>query len=207
MHLIRASLALAVVFLSQLGLPAAVADPQNTEPAEMLVHASEDPTCSKGFHAGFESNVWQLTVPASSFINKTGTFFHSEWYTGPLSATHGKDETIGATRTIVSGTDVFVERLVGIYRSPTQSVHRFSLTVKNPVAFGGATFTYYTEELRAMSICGGTATQFSMTSTYCADNIVAAYDEYDSYRRASVQKVVIELGARVFLGTCPVGNK
>ncbi|KAG6859448.1 hypothetical protein C0995_008366, partial [Termitomyces sp. Mi166 len=45
-------------------------------PADASSGLSEDPKCMKG-KPGFESNVWQFTVPANTWINKTGSFFNS----------------------------------------------------------------------------------------------------------------------------------
>ncbi|KAG6907378.1 hypothetical protein DXG01_009107 [Tephrocybe rancida] len=155
---------------------------------------TDDPTCPQGTYSGFESNVWQFNVPAREFINKTGSFFHSEWYIGPLNSTHGKDNTIGSTRTAAIGNSSFTEQLVGYYSSPTHSVIRFSLH-KGPLVLDGFELVAYTEEFRVMSICGGTATHFSMTATYCTGKVVDAYDFYDKFRRDSVGAVAKELGA------------
>ncbi|KAG6847768.1 hypothetical protein H0H93_006099 [Arthromyces matolae] len=167
-----------------------------------VTHRSDDPKCLEGFYPGFEYNVWQFNVPASTFINKTGSFLHAEWYTGPLLESHGKDNTIGATRTFPFDSGTLTERLVGHYRSPTESVIRFSLA-NGPVPVTNVTFGSYTEEQRVMSICGGTATYFTMTATYCTDKEPVMYDIYERYRRNAVSTVADELGALEFGGTCP----
>ncbi|KAG6885212.1 hypothetical protein C0993_004772 [Termitomyces sp. T159_Od127] len=164
----------------------------------------EDPQCKKGTHSGFESNVWQFNVPAAEFIDKTGSFFHSEWYIGPVIATHGKDNSVGSTRTGAVGNSTFTEELVGHYRTPTQSVLRFSLH-NGTLPLDGLTLATYTEEMRVMSICGGTATYVSMTATYCTDKVVKAYDFYNTFRSDAVSAVAKELHALEFVGTCPVG--
>ncbi|KAG6870294.1 hypothetical protein C0995_014010, partial [Termitomyces sp. Mi166 len=153
---------------------------------------SEDPKCMEG-KPGFQSNVWQIAVPASTWINRTASFFHSEC---------GKDNTIGATRaTLFEGTSLFNNTLVGYHRSPTQSVQRFMLT-NGPVSLSNMTFYSYTEELKATSICGGTATYWTMTVTYCTDNPVGVHSFYDEYKRGKVQSLADELGASMFNGTC-----
>ncbi|KAG5350161.1 hypothetical protein J132_03415 [Termitomyces sp. J132] len=167
----------------------------------------EDPKCPEGTHSGFESSIWQFNAPAAEFINKTGSFFHSEWYIGPVNVTHGKDNIIGSTRTAAVGTSTFTEKLVGYYRSPTMSVIRFSLDMPNDtLPLDGFKLVAYTEEMRVMSICGGTATYFSMTATYCTDKVVDAYDFYSKFRSDAVGPVAKELNALVFTGTCPVGT-
>ncbi|KAG6901821.1 hypothetical protein C0995_007528 [Termitomyces sp. Mi166 len=165
----------------------------------------EDPKCPEGTYPGFESNVWQFNAPAAEFINKTGSFLHSEWYIGPLNATHGKDNTIGSTRTAAIGTSTFTEELVGYYRSPTLSVLRF-LLANGTLPLDGFTLATYTEEMRVMSICGGTATYFSMTAAYCTDKVVNAYDFYNKFHSDTVGTVAQELNALVFTGTCPAAG-
>ncbi|KAG6874773.1 hypothetical protein C0992_006606 [Termitomyces sp. T32_za158] len=164
----------------------------------------EDPQCKKGTYSGFESNVWQFNVPAAEFINKTGSFFHSEWYIGSVIATRGKDNTVGSTRTGAVDNSTFTEELVGHYRTPTQSVLRFSLH-NGTLPLDGFSLTMYTEEMRVMSICGGTASYVSMTATYCTDKVVNAYDFYNTFRSGAVSAVAKELNALEFVGTCPVG--
>ncbi|KAG6871863.1 hypothetical protein C0995_015650 [Termitomyces sp. Mi166 len=167
---------------------------------------SEDPKCTRG-KPGFESNVWQLTVPANTWIDKTGSFFNSAWYMGPgIISRSGTDNTVGATRTTVfDGTTVLKDTLVGSYRSPTQSVQRFVLA-NGPVSLRSQNLRFYsyTEELRATSICGGTATHYMMTATYCTNDPERAYRFFDAYRREKVGNVARELGATMFSGTCPV---
>ncbi|KAG6901820.1 hypothetical protein C0995_007527 [Termitomyces sp. Mi166 len=183
-------------------LPSTDLDPtQNIAPISGL---SEDPKCAKG-KPGFESNVWQFAVPASTWINRTGSFLHSEWYVGPNNSTSGMDNMVGATRTtLLEGTSLFSNKLVGYHRSPTQSVQRFQL-VNGPVSFKNLTFYSYTEEFRATSICGGTAVYYTMTANFCTDNPVGMYKFYDAYRKEKVQSLADELGAVAFNGTCPIG--
>ncbi|KAG6816088.1 hypothetical protein H0H87_008750 [Tephrocybe sp. NHM501043] len=171
--------------------------------ATALYQSTEDPECAKGAYSGFETNIWQFNAPATQFINITGSFFHSEWYIGPLTSTTGEDNTIGSTRTAVIGNSSFTEQLVGHYRSPTQSVIRFSLH-NGSLPLDGFDLVAYTEEINVKSICGGTATYLTMTATYCTDNVAEAYDFYDKFRRDSVGAVAKELNALVFSGTCPV---
>ncbi|KAG6871864.1 hypothetical protein C0995_015651 [Termitomyces sp. Mi166 len=185
---------------------AANLDPTQDIPADARRGLSEDPKCMKG-KPGFESNVWQLTVPVNTWINKTGSFFDSAWYMGPgIISTSGTDNTVGATRTTVfDGTTLLKDTLVGSYRSPTQSVQRFALA-NGPVSLRSRNLRFYsyTEELRATSICGGTATHYSMTATYCTDDPERAYRFFDAYRREKVGNVAREVGAKMFNGTCPV---
>ncbi|GLB39638.1 hypothetical protein LshimejAT787_0701480 [Lyophyllum shimeji] len=162
-----------------------------------------DPKCPPSTFSGFESNVFQYNVPAERFYNKTGSFFRSEWYTGPLTSTHGTDNTVGATRSGNYSGTFFTERLVGYSRSPDELVMRFTLATPGGVVFSGARIKSYTEEMRVMSICGGSATYFSMTAVFCADKVGKVYDLYDGLRRAAVGAVAEQLGALVFDGTCP----
>ncbi|KAF8064960.1 hypothetical protein FPV67DRAFT_162601 [Lyophyllum atratum] len=173
-------------------------------PGNIITHL--DPKCPPSALPGFETNTFQYNVPAAEFFNKTGSFFHSEWYTGPIASTHGKDNTPGSTRSgNFSGTP-FTERLVAYSRTPTQLTQQFTLAMPEPIVFDGVTFTGYTEELRFMSICGGTATYIGMTSVYCTDRVAKAYALYDKIRRGAIGKVGDELGAFVFAGTCPIGR-
>lgn len=121
-----------------------------------------------------------------------------------MLATRGKDNTVGSTRTAAVSNSTFTEELVGHYRTPTQSVLRFSLH-HGTLPLNNFTLTTYTEEMRAMSICGGTATYVSMTATYCTDKVVNAYDFYNTFRSDAVGAVAKELNALEFVGTCPVG--
>ncbi|KAG6839783.1 hypothetical protein C0991_011698 [Blastosporella zonata] len=164
---------------------------------------TDDPKCPQGAYPGFESNIWQFNAPATEFINKTGSFFHSEWYIGPLNSTHGEDNVVGSTRTAAIGNSSFTEQLVGHYSSPTHSVLRFSLH-NGALLLDGFKLVAYMEEFRVMSICGGTATHFSMTATYCTDKIIEAYDFYDTFRRNAVGAIAKDLNALIFAGTCPV---
>ncbi|KAG6816089.1 hypothetical protein H0H87_008751 [Tephrocybe sp. NHM501043] len=177
-------------------------EPQRADEA----YISEDPKCPKGFYSGFESNVWQFAVPAPSFIKQVGTFFHSEWYAGVPNATHGNDDTIGATRTLFFKDRLLVERLIGTYRSPTQYVQHFSRAQEKPVTIEDFTLLTYTEEHRVMSICGGAAVHYAMTATYCTDKVVVTYDFYDRYRKAAMQILANQTGALIFEGTCPLGE-
>ncbi|KAG6885211.1 hypothetical protein C0993_004771 [Termitomyces sp. T159_Od127] len=184
--------------LSQLSLVSG----SESQIAKEEVAPLEDPKCPHGLYPGLTTNEWQFTTPASAFINKTGSFLHGEWYTGPINSTHGKDNAIGASRDVIFGGSLFIERLVGSYNSPTQSVLRYVLA-NGPVEWNHMVFGSYTEELRAMSICGGTATQYTMTATYCTNDLITVYNLYDVYRRQAVQAVANELGTLVFSGTCP----
>ncbi|GLB39560.1 hypothetical protein LshimejAT787_0700700 [Lyophyllum shimeji] len=163
-----------------------------------------DPQCPAPTLPGFESNVFQYNVPAEQFFNKTPSFFHTEWYTGPVNSTHGKDDTIGSTRSVIFGGAFYTERLVAFSRSPSEIMYR--VVLDTPTFFTNITFTSYTDELRIMSICGGSATYVSMTVTYCTDHLLRAYDGYDRYRRATVRALADELKAFVFTESCPNGS-
>ncbi|KAF8064959.1 hypothetical protein FPV67DRAFT_1583743 [Lyophyllum atratum] len=165
-----------------------------------------DPKCPPSTLPGFETNAFQYNVPAAGFFNKTGTFFHSEWYTGPVSSTRGTDNIIGSTRSATLDGTAFTERLVRYSRSPTELVLGFALFTPKPIVFHGVTFSSYTEEFRFLSICGGEGTYISMTVVYCTDRVGQAYDLYDWFRRTRVGRVADELGADVFAGTCPIGR-
>ncbi|KAF8056277.1 hypothetical protein FPV67DRAFT_1730388 [Lyophyllum atratum] len=165
-----------------------------------------DPKCPPSALPGFETNTFQYNVPAAKFFNKTGSFFHSEWYTGPISSTHGKDNTPGSTRSgIFNGVTPFTELLTSYSLTPTALTQQFTLSGP-PLVFGGVTLTSYTEELRFTSICGGEATYISMTVGYCTDGVGQAYALYDKVRRGAIGGVGDELGAFVFGGTCPAGH-
>ncbi|KAF8056276.1 hypothetical protein FPV67DRAFT_1531651 [Lyophyllum atratum] len=165
-----------------------------------------DPKCPPSTLPGFEVNTFQYNVPAAGFFNKTGSFFHSEWYTGSVSSTQGPDNTPGSTRSATLDGTAFTERLVSYSRSPTELVLGFTLFTPAPITFHGVTFTSYTEEFRFKSICEGKATHVSMTVVYCTDRVGQAYDLYDWFRRTRIGGVADVLGADVFLGTCPIGR-
>ncbi|KAG6825910.1 hypothetical protein H0H92_001880 [Tricholoma furcatifolium] len=125
---------------------------------------------------------------------------------GPeINSTTGKDNTVGATRTVIFENITWVERLVGYHSTATESAMEFSLA-NGPVLYAGTQITTYTEQFFAKSICGGTAVYYAMTVTFCSNKNAKLYDIYDKYRRAAVQKVADELGAYVFSGTCPIGE-
>ncbi|KAG6835174.1 hypothetical protein H0H93_004266 [Arthromyces matolae] len=196
-----ARILLLLTSFSALYLLRALATATQTEIRE-VTDTSEDPKCAKGFYPGFQFNSFQLAVSSAAFINKTGSFLHGEWYSGPLSWSKGEDNTVGTVRAELFETSLLIESLVGHYRSPTQSVIRFKLD-NGPVTLKEFVIDSYTEEHRAMSICGGKAILFTMAVVYCVDNEPASYDLFDRYRIDAVQKVADELKALNFGGTCP----
>lgn len=161
-----------------------------------------DPKCGEGMHPGFQMNTFQYNVPAQKFFDKTGSFFHSEWYTGPLLNSTGEDNTTGAIRTGNFNGDNFRERLVGYSSSPDRLMHRFILD-NGPIVFDTVMYESYTEEMVVASICEGTATWLSFTDVYCADNAAAAYNIYERARRILIDKLADDLGAMMFGGSCP----
>ncbi|KAG6845411.1 hypothetical protein H0H87_009758 [Tephrocybe sp. NHM501043] len=161
--------------------------------------------CPQGFYPGFEAIDWRFTgVPASTFMNKTGSFHRGEWYTGPLNGTHGIDNTVGATRDAFDPDSApIIERLVYFHRTPEEWIMRFVLDNEGPVVVRKVVLAAYVEEFRAESICGGKATFFSMTATYCSKKVVAAYSLFEDFRRGVMKRLADELGALSFDGTCP----
>lgn len=162
-----------------------------------------DPKCPHGSYAGFEASVFQYDVPATKFFNKMGSFLHSEWYTGPLDSTKGKDNTVGSTRSGNFSGTLFTERLVGYSRSATDLSLSYVLD-QGPVTFEGVKLFLYTEELGIESICGGRATFITFTAIFCEAKPGGGYDFYDRVRRDAVGAVATELGAKIFAGSCPV---
>jgi len=164
-----------------------------------------DPKCPPGTMPGFESNVWQFTgAPAERFMDKMGSFFHSEWYTGTIDSTNGTDNTPGATRGSHFQGAFFIDRLTAYSRTPYSLLQQFTSGNKGPVSSNGSTLASYTEELHVTSICGGTAAYVSMTAGYCVNEVVMTYAGYDRLRRESVGKVAEEVGGVYFEGTCPL---
>ncbi|KAF5383660.1 hypothetical protein D9615_003788 [Tricholomella constricta] len=173
--------------------------------ATPIGHKNFDPKCGEGMHPGFETNIFQYDVPAQNFFDKTGSFFHSEWYTGPLLESTGEDDTVGATRSGNFSGTLFRERLVGYSSSSDELMHRYTLD-NGPILFGDVLFGSYTEEMVILSICEGTATWISFTDVYCADKAAAAYNMYDRARRVLMDKLADDLGAMLFAGSCPGGH-
>jgi len=164
-----------------------------------------DPKCPSTMLPGFQINTFQFNVPAEGFYEKIGSFFHAEWYDGPLNSTHGKDNTVGSTRSGTIAGTFYTNRLVAYEHSSNQLMFQYVLD-NAPVTFGGTTFTSWAEEMQIMSICGGSATYITMTVVYCTNKPAKAYDGYDSIRRSSIGTVANQLNALMFLGTCLISS-
>jgi len=160
--------------------------------------------CPPGFYPGFETNTFQITIPAEQFINVTGSFFNSEWYTGPLTATHGQDNTPGATRSGTFEGAPYTEQLLNYTAAPNALFFEFT-HIGQPVTFAGITFVSYTEQFIVVGICGNTSSYVSFLVEDCTDNPVVAFNVYDQARRAAVDGVISGFQeAFVFKGTCPL---
>ncbi|RDB17320.1 hypothetical protein Hypma_001893 [Hypsizygus marmoreus] len=194
---------LALVALAILPLVSVAGQTENKHHLDPL-----DPKCPQGQYPGFEVNTFQFDVPAAKFYDATGSFFHSEWYSGPIASTHGKDNTPGATRNATFNGTTYRERLVEYSRSPSKLILRYTLDSGLVVFVTGAgphdtiAFGSYTEELGLYSICAGRATYFTLTAVYCTDKVATAYDGYDRLKRAAIADVAVAVGAKVFDGTC-----
>lgn len=164
-----------------------------------------DPQCVKGLFPGFLPNTFQFDTPAEKFYAEIGSFFRSEWY-GPINATHGKDNTIGATRDVSFGGVIFKDKLVEYSRTSTKLVFRYVLDngpVTIPPEQGNLTLSSYTEELEVLSICGASGTYFSIVAVYCTDKAATAFTLFDQFRKGVVGALAEKVGARVFGGICP----
>ncbi|KAG6916189.1 hypothetical protein DXG01_008071 [Tephrocybe rancida] len=165
-----------------------------------------DPKCADNMQPVFETDTFQFSVPIQTFFNATGpSFFGSVWYTGPVISTTGKDDTVGATRTGTFGGTIFRERLIDFSQSPDRILQRFVLD-NGPITVGNIVIASYTEEMVALSICGGTATWAGFTDQLCANNAAATYNLYRRARRTLVDQLADNMGALYFEGSCPVGN-
>ncbi|KAG6830362.1 hypothetical protein H0H87_008308 [Tephrocybe sp. NHM501043] len=201
----RALFILGAIVAPQLSLAAVASMSRVVDQVQLDEATHSDWKCPKGFHHGFESISWHVGgMHASTFMNKTGSFLHGEWYDGPITETSGTDNTVGATRTSLDpdGPPI-VERLTYYYRTPKEWVMRFVLDNKTPVVIEKMVFASYDEEIRAESICGGKATYLSMTATYCSEKVAEAYSLFDLYRRRVMLDLETNLGVLVFDGTCP----
>jgi len=172
------------------------------QPSDVL-----DVQCASGYSPGFQQSSFQYDIPVAAFINATGSFFHSEWYSGPLNSTNGTDNTPGATRSGNFGGTPFTERLVGYTRSPNRLLIQYVLN-SGPVTFPTTPkpvdASSYFEEYTVSSICAGTGTYVTLTASYCTKTLTGSYNLYVTFRREVMATLANTLGAQLFDGSCPV---
>ncbi|KAG5639780.1 hypothetical protein H0H81_000060 [Sphagnurus paluster] len=164
-----------------------------------------DPKCPEGTYSGFGVNTWEFDIPAAKFVEKMGSFFGGEWYSGPIHATEGADNTVGSKRSGKFCGVIFNERLAAYSQSPSDSDLSLVFVLDNgPIVFPSVnmTFASYVDDLSIKSICSGRATYISFTIVLCADKPASAYDFFDKARKASVGAVADGLGAKLFAGSC-----
>ncbi|KAG6861257.1 hypothetical protein C0995_002065 [Termitomyces sp. Mi166 len=157
--------------------------------------------CPEDLDPVFVASIFRFTVSAQTFFNATGTFFNSEWYTGPLLSTTGKDDRIGATRTGNFSGTIYTERLIDFSKTPDRLLQRFTLD-NGPITVGGLVLTY-TEEIVVESICDGTAVWASFTDKLCASNTGEVYNLFSRSRMLLVDGLATGIGALYSDGACP----
>ncbi len=117
---------------------------------------------------------------------------------------------MGATRAGDTEGFAFEERLVRVFKDDAEAMIAYvgEIPIQFPDPSGGKVVSYlsYTEELRLISICGGTATLVHMWVVYCGDDVVHAWDGWDRYRRGAVDAIIVGEGGQDFKGTCPQGE-
>ncbi|KAG6874096.1 hypothetical protein C0993_000854, partial [Termitomyces sp. T159_Od127] len=121
--------------------------------------------------------------------------------TGPLLATTGDDNTIGATRTTNFSSTIYTERLIDYSRTPDRLLQRFTLD-NETITVGDITLSY-TEEVVVQSICEGAAVWASFTDKLCANNTAEAYNLYYRSRTLLVDGLANGIGALYADGPCP----
>ncbi|KAG6883084.1 hypothetical protein C0992_009737 [Termitomyces sp. T32_za158] len=157
--------------------------------------------CPEDLKPVFVANTFRFAVSAQTFFNATGSFFDSEWYTGPLLCTTGHDDTIGATRTANFSGTIYRERLIDFSRTPDRLLQRFTLD-NGPITVGDLALTH-TEEIVVQSICNGAAVWASFTDKLCASNTTEAYNLYSRSRILLVDSLAAGIGALYADGSCP----
>lgn len=190
-----------------------------------------DLPCPSGFYSGVTITEGQYNVPAKEFYKRVGSFFKAEWYvsiylhdvsrgglctnrrqvgTSENYTTTGTDNTIGAIREGPFGNTYFKETLVRSVQSPSEHVLAWTgigMVYADPSGEQNITLYSYTEEHRINSICGGKATLVYMWNLHCADDYVNSWDAWDRVRSAALDAVVLKMGAKRFVGTCPGGER
>ncbi|KAJ7599448.1 hypothetical protein C8J56DRAFT_770287 [Mycena floridula] len=174
-------------------------------------HPDLDPKCPDGSHTGFVVNSFQYDIPIDGFIDATGSFFNITWYAGTVvNATTGNDNVVGATRSGPFLDGKFAEQLVAYDASSTSLTMKY-VSLVDLVVTGAIpenphqklAFDSYTEEFRALGICGHEATYIEFATTFCSNKPDVVYDLFDQLHTSSVGELNKKLGGRVFRGTCP----